>query len=415
MSSYGEARYVVRGPRSGTQQKLYSAFLDLEGAFDGVPRQLLWQKMQSRFGIRGKLLRVIIDLYTDTTGEATVNNLVTKRFSILSGVLQGSVLGPTLFFLFIDDLLEKLHKSKLGINMSAFILSVLAYADDITLFAVDPAKLQFLLNICHSWSITNGMLFGIDKCFVVVFNSRSKKPDVLPVFNFGGTTRCPETLKSFFPEQAPDLYLGYKLTDHVARTKIDSSNTVPHSLVPSFRRKPNSGYLKLIKSKFSRARNGIYQLCSNKAILTPSISTRLYKTLQRSTLLYAIEFGDWDIDQIRELETLQAKALRTCLNSDLQCPQAILRLFAGVEPIEARRDLHVILYYARLCLYERDSFPNLVHRYRTLNLGVPVGFHCNVLRILRKYHLEPYWNNIPTVPHDELKVLLKKQFGNITG
>ena len=72
--------------------------------------------------------------------------------------------------------------------MSAFILSVLAYADDITLFSVDPAKLQLLLNIYHSWSITNGMLFGIGKCFVVVLNSRSKKPDVLPVFNFGGTT-----------------------------------------------------------------------------------------------------------------------------------------------------------------------------------------------------------------------------------
>ena len=225
-----EARYVVRGPRCGKQQKLYSAFLDLEGAFDGVPRQLLWQKMDSRFGIRGKLLRVIIDLYTNTTGKATVNNLTTKRFSIHSGVLQGSALGPTLFLLFIDDLLEMLHESKLGIKMDVFILSVLAYADDITLFSVDAAKLQLLLNLCYSWSITNGMSFGIDNCFAVVFNSRSKKPDALPSFHFGGTKRCPKKLKSFFPEQAPHLYLGFKLTDHVTRTKIDCFNAIPHSL-----------------------------------------------------------------------------------------------------------------------------------------------------------------------------------------
>ena len=72
-----EARYVVRGPRNGRNQRLYAAFLDFKGAFDGVPRELMWQKMSERFGIRGKLLRVIIDLYTDTSGQAIVNDLYT--------------------------------------------------------------------------------------------------------------------------------------------------------------------------------------------------------------------------------------------------------------------------------------------------------------------------------------------------
>ena len=157
-----------------------------------------------------------------------------------------------------------------------------------------------------------------------------------------------------------------------------------------------------------RARNGTHQLCSNKAILTPSISSRLYKTLQRSTLLYALEFEDWDLDQIHELETLQAKALRTCLNADLQCPQASLRLFSGVEPIEARRDLHALLYYTKLCRYGDLSLPSMVHRARTTKPSMPVGFHCSVRRILSKYGLEQYWNNIPNVPHDELISIFKK-------
>ena len=157
-----------------------------------------------------------------------------------------------------------------------------------------------------------------------------------------------------------------------------------------------------------RARNGTHQLCSNKAILTPSISTRLYKTLQRSTLLYALEFGDWDLDQIHELEILQAKALRTCLNADLQCPHASLRLFSGVEPLEARRDLHTLLYYAKLSGYDKASFPSMVHRTRTTNRSMPVGFHCSAHRILRKYGLELYLYNIPNVPHNELISTLKK-------
>ena len=282
--------------------------------------------MYNRFGIRGKLLRVIIDLYTDTTGQAIVNDLYTETFTISSGVLQGSVLGPTLFLLFLDDLLEDLNKSMLGIPMGDFLFSVLAYADDVTLLSLKTNKLQVLLDNCHSWAIENGMTFGLDKCFVVVFNSSTKKSEALPAFYLGRSKTSKNLLTTYYPEDAPELYLGINITDHIARTKLDISRMLPNWLIPKYRRKPNVAYLKLIKSKFLRARHGTYQLCQNKAILTPCISTRLYKTLVRSTLLYAIEFGDWDIDQINELEILQAKALRTCLNSDLQCPQALARL-----------------------------------------------------------------------------------------
>ena len=403
-----QARYNTRGPRDGTNQRLYTAFLDFKGAFDNVPRERIWQKMYDRFCIRGKLLRVIIDLYKDTTGLAIVNELYTRKFSIFSGVLQGSVLGPTLFLLFLDDLLEELHKSRIGISIGGFILSVIAYADDVTLLSLKASNLQRLLNICNFWAKRNGMTFALDKCYAVVFNSRTKKPEALPTFLFGGTNTSPNQLVTYYPEEAPDLYLGIKITDHVARTKISSTQTLPKSVVPHYRRKPNSAYLKLIKSKFMQARRGICHLCSNEAILTPSISTRLYKTLQRSTLLYAIEFVDWDVDEVKELEILQAKALRTCLNSDLQCPQPLLRIFCGVEPIEARRDLHTLLYYAKLCNQEPASFPNMVHRARTSYSGLPVGFHSTVLHILKKYDFEKYWDHVPDVPHSELKAIFKK-------
>ena len=252
------------------------------------------------------------------------------------------------------------------------------------------------------------MTFTLNKCFAIVFNSRTKKPEDLPTFIFRGTKTNPCQLATFYPDDAPDLWLGIKITDHVSQIKLDSSSTLPCALVPNYRRKPNSGYLKLIKSKFARARHGTSKLCPDVALLTPIISTRLYKTLVRSTLLYAIEFADWDVDQIQELETKQAKALRSCLNSDLQCPQALIRLFSGVEPFEARRDLHILLYYGKLSRYEPASFPSKVHRVCTSRRDKPVGFHCTVFRILQKYGLEHYWDNIPDFSNERLKVILKK-------
>ena len=78
--------------------------------------------MDKRFGIRGKLLRVIIDLYTNTTGKEIVNEIYTQEFLVFSSVLQGSVLGPTLFLLFLDDLLEELHESMLSISIGDLVL-----------------------------------------------------------------------------------------------------------------------------------------------------------------------------------------------------------------------------------------------------------------------------------------------------
>ena len=101
------------------------------------------------------------------------------------------------------------------------------------------------------------------------------------------------------PAKSKELYLGYYPTDLITRTKIDEVNVHSHNLTPNFRIKPNPKYLKLNMDKFNRSRHGTHQLYSEKGILTPIISVRIYKTLQRSTLFYAIEFCDWDVDQMR--------------------------------------------------------------------------------------------------------------------
>ena len=77
-----QARYVSRGPLGGTTQKLYTAFLDLMSAFDRVSRALEWDKLRRRFGVKGKLLRVIIDSYTNTSARAMVNSFLTRNFRI---------------------------------------------------------------------------------------------------------------------------------------------------------------------------------------------------------------------------------------------------------------------------------------------------------------------------------------------
>ena len=91
------------------------------------------------------------------------------------GLLQGSSLSPILFNFFIDDLLWKLQDTGLFVKTRGLKTNVLAYADDLNIHAKTVQDLQVLLNVCESWSVTNGIQFSTSKS---IFLSGSPKLDI---------------------------------------------------------------------------------------------------------------------------------------------------------------------------------------------------------------------------------------------
>jgi hypothetical protein len=137
------------------KQPLDIIYLDFSKAFDKVPHDLLLKKLKSR-GIDGCLLRWIGAFLANHTFCVRVGKVTSSLRSVVSGVPQGSVLGPILFLLYTRDLLRSIENC------------YSAYADDIKIFG-DPQKtdLQAKLNIVTEWSKKWQIPLNTSKCCVL--------------------------------------------------------------------------------------------------------------------------------------------------------------------------------------------------------------------------------------------------------
>ena len=96
-------------------------YLDFRKAFDTVPHQRLTRKLKA-YGVTGKPLRWIRDFLTGRKQRVVVNGKLSTWADILSGIPQGSVLGPILFVILINDLPDVVRST------------VKIFADDTKLF-----------------------------------------------------------------------------------------------------------------------------------------------------------------------------------------------------------------------------------------------------------------------------------------
>ena len=136
-----------------------SVYLDFQKAFDSVPHLRLLKKLYS-YGIAGKLLDWIASFLIGRRQQVVLEGSHSDWTEVASGVPQGSVLGPLLFIIYVNDLPDVI---KSGIKL---------FADDAKLYRGVPSTgdavlLQSDLTALSEWSSTWLMPFNRDKCKVL--------------------------------------------------------------------------------------------------------------------------------------------------------------------------------------------------------------------------------------------------------
>ena len=145
-----------------------AAYKDLRKAFDTVNHTILLEKL-SKVGIKGTTWNWVNDYLLNRTQCVIANNYRSRNHNVTCGVPQGSVLGPLLFLVYINDLNTVL-------NFSGHYL----YADDTVLFStgvnqvVIENRLQAELNKFESWCKCNKLTVNIKKSNIVVYGTSSR-------------------------------------------------------------------------------------------------------------------------------------------------------------------------------------------------------------------------------------------------
>jgi hypothetical protein len=154
------------------------SILDFSKAFDTVPHIRLLRKLD-HYGIRGPLLNWTKSFLMGRTQSVIVDGARSSEVAVESGVPQGTVMGPLLFLLHINDLPSKVST---GTRCRLF-------ADDCLLYRVihsidDQLCLQKDLKALEQWADDWGMRFNASKCYIMIINrGRSHLPHL---YELGG-------------------------------------------------------------------------------------------------------------------------------------------------------------------------------------------------------------------------------------
>ena len=151
------------------KKKLYACFIDLKRAFDSVYRNGLWYKM-IKSSLDGKLFDLIRSIYSEVMSCVKNINTFSDFFKSDVGLMEGGVLSPFLFSLFINDMEIYLQQNpNAGLSLEQLSIYLLMFADDAVIFSDTIDGLQSSLNylemFCTKWNLN----VNIDKTKIVVF------------------------------------------------------------------------------------------------------------------------------------------------------------------------------------------------------------------------------------------------------
>lgn len=302
-------------------------FFDLQKAFDTVNHEVLLHKLY-HYGVRGIVHQWFESYLSDRYQYTFVNNKSSPLAKVTCGVPQGSVLGPLLFLIYVNDIANSVIDHNLRI-----------FADDTNLFIAGDSirsvnrDAQLAIDSLYNWFVANKLTVNVDKTCYMVF-PRSNTSDINLFLN-GLLIKKVDNCR----------YLGVIIDDEL-----------------SWREHIQSVYNKLIKYT-----SIFYKL---RQMLPSKILRDVYFALVHSHLMYAIEiYANTSPTYLHKLSVLNNKLLRILQYKSRRA--SVLDLYSDYNTLPVH-ELHLqqILLFVFRVVKPPHRIPSVFKNYFDLNKNV---------------------------------------------
>ena len=287
-------------------------YLDFAKAFDKVPRERLLRKVAAH-GIVGKVGNWIREWLSNRRQRVSVNGKLSGWQRVLSGVPQGSVLGPVLFLIFINDLDMETTANQI----------IKKFADDTKIAQFirkdeDAAELQATLDRLTAWATKWGMEFNVGKCHVMHVGKNNPRH---------AYSMCGLQLQQTKEERD----IGVTVSDNLkpgqqCRKAAQTASTVLGQIMRSFHYRDRHIYL------------------------------NLYKQYVRPHLEFSVAaWAPWTQEDCETLERVQKRAVKAVSGLKGQTYEQKLEELKLPSLMDRRREIDMVLTYKLINESDSDS------------------------------------------------------------
>ena len=163
---------------------MFLLLLDLSAAFDTVNHSLLLSRLKNSFGIRGTVLQWFHFYLSGRSQFVEINDTKSSVRDLTEGVLQGSVLGPILYLLYISPLAEIIRSHGLDYHFYADDTQLYISFKDCDVDVARPRAESCVADICH-WMDLKELKLNHDKTESMLIYSKYHTRPLFSYFSMG--------------------------------------------------------------------------------------------------------------------------------------------------------------------------------------------------------------------------------------